>query len=74
MKGTQKIQQKIQDKVYEGVSHTSQFFKDDKFNQLVLHEDYMPIAYYILMETISNVSASITYSTYNRMNLSGIVK
>lgn len=57
----------IQDKVYERVTHTLHFFKDDKFNQLVLHEDYMPIAYDNLVEIMSNLSSSITHSTYKRM-------
>lgn len=57
----------IQDKVYEKVTHTLHFFKDDKFNQLVLHEDYMPIAYDNLVETMSNISSSITHSIYKRI-------
>lgn len=63
----------IQNKVYEGVTHTSHFFKDDKFNDLIWHEDYMPIAYDNLVEIISNISSSIIHSNYNRMNFSGIL-
>jgi len=57
----------IQYKVSERVIHTSHFFKDDKFNELVLHEDYMPIAYDNLVEIMSNLSSSITHSNYKRM-------